>query len=127
MSNKSESVIRRIVRYGVALLLVYYIWILVSVWSMGGWWWNLEAGLTWSSSPSGRFLPIPALPGMFAMISHASLIDNVFYLVFMHNGRWMAWVALGLLYLFSPYRMDIRLLLDKARTRLHDRSQNETR
>jgi len=118
------ALIRRIVA---SLVLVYYIWILVSAFSMGGWWWSLEEGLMWSSSPPGRFFPIPAPPGPYMAISHASLIDNIFYLVFMHCGIWIAWVALGLLYIFSPYRVDIRLVLNKVRTRLHNRSQNETR
>ena len=114
-------------RVAVSLLLVYYIWILVSAFSMVGWWWSLEEGLMWSSLPPGRFLPIPASPGPYMAISHASLVDQVFYLVFMHGGIWIAWIALGLLYLFLPYQVDIRLLLNRIRTRLHDRSQNETR
>jgi len=115
-------------RVAVALLLIYYIWILTSAWSMIGlWWWSPEAGLTWSSGGPGRFFPLPALPGWATVITPGLPIDNVFYLVFMHCGIWIAWIALGLLYLFSPYRVDIRLLLDEVRTRLHDRSQNETR
>ena len=115
-------------RVMVALLLVYHIWILISAWSMSGsWWWSLEEGLMWSSTIPGRFFPIPAPPRGYWVISHASLIDNAFYLVFMHGGIWIAWIALGLFYLFSPYRLDMRLLLDKVRTRLHDRRQNETR
>lgn len=115
-------------RVAVALLLIYYIWILTSAWLMSGlWWWSPEEGLMWISTIPGRFLPIPAPPGGYWVLSHASLVDNIFYLVFMHGGIWMVWIALGLLYLFSPYRVDLRLLLDKARTRLHDRSQNETR
>ena len=111
-------------RVAVALLLVYYIWILASAWSMSGsWWWSLEEGLMWSSTIPGRFFPIPSPPGGYWVISHASLVDNIFYLVFMHWGIWIAWVALGLLYLFSPYRVDIRLLLDKVRTRLHTGSR----
>ena len=118
------ALIRRVT---VALLLVYYIWILVSAFSMGGWWWSLEEGLMWLSFPPGRFFPIPAPPKGYQTLSHASLVDNIFYLVFMHGGIWMAWIALGPLYLFSPYRVDIRLLLSKVRTRLHDRSPNKAR
>ena len=111
-------------RVAVALLLVYYIWILASAWSMSGsWWWSLEEGLMWISTIPGRFFPIPAPPGGYWVISHASLVDNVFHLVFMHGGIWVAWIALGLLYLFSPYRVNIRLLLDKVRIRLHDRGR----
>lgn len=118
------ALIRRIVA---SLVLVYYIWILVSAFSMGGWWWSLEEGLMWSSTIPGRFLPIPAPPGGYWIISPGYLVDQVFYLMFMHCGIWIAWIALGLLYLFSPYRVDIRLLHDKIRIRLHNRSQDETR
>ena len=114
------ALIRRVM---VALLLVYYIWILISAWFIGGWWWSLEEGLMWSSLPPGRFLPIPAPSGGYQVFSRAYLIDQIFYLVFMHGGIWIAWIALGLLYLFSPYRIDIRLLLDRVRTRLYDRSR----
>lgn len=118
------ALIRRIVA---SLVLVYYIWILVSAFSMGGWWWSLEEGLMWTSSIPGRFLPIPAPPEGYWVISHGYLVDQVFYLFFMHIGIWIVWVALGLLYLFSPYRLDIPLLLDEVRIRLRDRSQNEVR
>ncbi len=112
-------------RVTVALLLIYYIWILTSAWSMSGsWWWSLEEGLMWISTIPGRFFPIPAPPGGYWVISHASLVDNIFYLVFMHGGIWIAWIALGLLYLFSPYRVDMRLLRGKVRIRFRDRSQN---
>ena len=77
----------------------------------------------WTSGGPGRFFPIPVPSGMLAVITHGYLVDQVFYLVFMHGGIWIAWIALGLLYLFSPYRLDMRLLLDKVRTRLHDRSR----
>jgi len=97
---------------------------------IGLWWWSLEEGLMWSFGP-GRFFPIPAPPGAQIFIAlgitHGYLVDHVFYLVFMHGGIWIAWIALGLLYLFLPYQVDIRLLLDRIRTRLHDRNQNETR
>ena len=111
-------------RVAVALLLVYYIWILTSAWSMSGsWWWSLEEGLMWIYTSPGRFLPIPVPPWGYQVFSQAYPIDEVFYLVFMHGGIWTVWIALGLLYLFSPYRVDIRLLLDKVRTRLHARSR----
>ncbi len=115
-------------RVRVALLLVYYILILAFAWSLSGlWWWSLEEGLMWSSGGPGMFFPIPFPPGMLGVITPAYLVDQVFYLIFMHGGIWIVWVALGLLYLFSPYRVDIRLLLDKVRTRFRDRSQNEVR
>ncbi len=111
---------RRII---VSLLLVYYIWILVSAFSLCCWWWSLEEGLMWTSGGPGRFFPFPAQPGIAGVLTHGYLVDQVFYLVFMHGGIWIAWIALGLLYLFSPYRVDIRLLLDKVRTRFHDRDR----
>ena len=77
----------------------------------------------WSSGGPGGFFPLPFPPGIAAVITPGLPIDNVFYLVFMHGGIWIAWIALGLLYLFSPYRVDIRLLHNKIRTRLHDRSR----
>ena len=115
-------------RVRVAILLVYYILILAFAWLMSGsWWWSLEEGLMWSSGGPGMFFPIPFPSGMLGVITPAYPVDQVFYLIFMHWGIWIAWIALGLLYLFSPYRLDMRLLLDRVRTRLHDRGQNETR
>ena len=114
-------------RVAVALLLVYYIWILVSAFSQCCWWWSLEEGLMWTSGGPGMFFPIPVPPGILAVITHGYLVDQIFYIMFMHGGIWIAWIALGLLYIFSPYRVNLRLLLDKARNRLHGRSQNETR
>jgi hypothetical protein len=108
-------------RVTVAAFLAYYIWILTSAFSMGGWWWSPEEGLMWVSTIPGRFLPIPAPPEGYGVLSYGYPIDQVFYLVFMHGGIWIAWIALGLLYLFSPYRIDLRLLHDRVRTRLHDR------
>ncbi len=110
-------------RVAVALLLIYYIWILASAFSMGGWSWSLVEGLMWSSGGPGRFFPIPTPPGNLTVMTHGYLVDSIFYLVFMHGGIWIAWIALGLLYLFSPYRLDMRLLHNKIRTRLHDRSR----
>jgi hypothetical protein len=107
-------------RVMVALLLVYYIWILVSAFSMDGWRWSLEEGLMWSSGGPGRFFPISTPPGNLAIMTQAFLVDQAFYIMFMHCGIWIAWIALGLLYLFSPYRVDLRLLLNKIRTRFHD-------
>jgi len=102
-------------RVRVALLLVYYILILAFAWSMSGsWWWSLEEGLMWSSGGPGIFFPIPFPPGMAGVITPAYLVDQVFYLVFMHGGIWIAWISLGLLYLFSPYRIDLRLLRDRV-------------
>jgi hypothetical protein len=133
-SQNQNLLVRRLIdraalkrRIIASLVLVYYIWILVSAFSMGGWWWSLEEGLMWSSGGPGRFFPIPTTPGNLAIITHGYLVDQVFYLIFMHIGIWIVWVALGLLYIFSPYRVDIRLLYAEVRTRLHNRSQNETR
>ncbi len=77
----------------------------------------------WTSGGPGRFFPIPVPPGVLAVITHGYLVDQIFYIMFMHGGIWIAWIALGLLYIFSPYRVNLRLLLDKARTRLHYRSR----
>jgi hypothetical protein len=111
-------------RAAVALLLVYYIWILTSAWSMSGmWWWNPEEGLMWSRAGLG-FFPIPFMSDIgAAVIAPAHPLEQMFYIMFMHCGLWIAWIALGLLYLFSPYRVDIRMLLDKIQTRHHDRSR----
>ena len=109
-------------RVRVAILLVYYILILAFAWLMSGsWWWSLEEGLMWSSGGPGMFFPIPFPSGMLGVETPAYLVDQVFYLVFMHGGIWIAWIALGLLYLFSPYRIDLHLLRDRFRTRFHDR------
>ncbi|MCK4278948.1 MAG: hypothetical protein KAW94_00050 [Candidatus Thorarchaeota archaeon] len=134
-SQNQNLLVRRLIdraalkrRIIASLVLVYYIWILTSAWSMIGlWWWSLEEGLMWSSTIPGRFFPIPAPPGGYWVISNGYLVDQVFYIMFMHCGVWIVWIVLGLLYLFSPYRIDLRLLRDRVGTRLHDRSQNEVR
>jgi hypothetical protein len=102
----------------VALLLVYYVWILFSAWSMSGHWrWSLERGLYWTSGGPGSFIPIPSGPGVLTVISPANLIDQVFYLIFMHYGIWIVWIILGILYLFSPYRIDAGVVIGRIRGR----------
>lgn len=94
-------------RLPVAILLVYYVWILLSAWSMSySWSWSLDEGLTWSSGGPGSFIPIPSRPGYLAVITRAYLIDQIFYLIFMHGGIWIVWIILGFLYVFSPYRLE---------------------
>ncbi|MGD2073081.1 MAG: hypothetical protein PVG65_06295 [Candidatus Thorarchaeota archaeon] len=102
----------------VALILIYYIWILLSVWSMyGQWWWDLEQGLMWASSDPGQFFPIPKPPGPEAMITQAYPHDHIFYLFFIQSGIWIIWLSLGSL-LLSPYRIDFRTLFISIRTKL---------
>jgi hypothetical protein len=72
-------------RLPVVLLLVYYVWILLSAWSMSFlWWWNLEEGLMWTVG-GGSFFPVPRV-GITAVITRSGFIDQVFYLIFMHGG-----------------------------------------
>jgi len=109
--GRKEILVRRL---PVALLLIYYLFILFSAWSTSHLWsWSLENGLEWSSGSAGSFFPIPSGPGILTVISPASLIDQVFYLIFMHYGIWIVWISLGLLYLFSPYRFDTKVVLGK--------------
>ncbi len=112
----SQSLNRTILRHRapVAIALVYYVWILYSAWSMSDLWsWNLEDGLIWSSGGFGMFFPIPIEPGMAAVITQAGIIDQVFYLVFIHSGIWILWIILGLLYIFSPYRLNVGVVKRK--------------
>jgi hypothetical protein len=112
----SPSILRR--RLPVVLLLLYYVWILLSAWSMSGmWWWSLEEGLMWSHGGPGSFFPIPSVGGIAAVITPANLIDQVFYLIFMHSGIWIVWIIFGLLYLFSPYRLDVRVVIERLSRR----------
>ncbi len=111
-----QSLTRSILRHRapVALALVYYVWILFSAWSMSTLWsWNLEEGLVWTSGGFGMFFPIPIEPGMAAVMTGATIIDQVFYLVFMHSGIWILWIILGLLYIFSPYRLYVGVVKSK--------------
>ena len=94
-------------RSPVVVLLIYYIWILFSAWSLSYlWWWSLEGGVMWSSGGPGTFFPIPRPPGELTIVTAASLLDQAFYLVFMHSGSWILWILLGVLYLVSPYRIE---------------------
>lgn len=93
-------------RLPVAILLIYYVWILFSAWSIPGWSWSFEGGLVWSSGLPGSFIPIPSGPGGLMYVSSAHLIDQIFYLIFMHSGIWIVWITFGFLYLFSPYRLE---------------------
>ncbi|OLS29622.1 MAG: hypothetical protein ThorAB25_15610 [Candidatus Thorarchaeota archaeon AB_25] len=89
------------------VLLIYYIWILFSAWSMSYLWgWSLEGGVMWSSGGPGTFFPFPSPPGEATVVTTASLLDQAFYLVFMHSGIWIMWILLGVLYLVSPYRIE---------------------
>ncbi|MHA1862714.1 MAG: hypothetical protein ACTSWA_03015 [Candidatus Thorarchaeota archaeon] len=90
------------------LVLIYYVWILFSAWFMSGLWsWNIGSGVTWTSGGPGMFFPIPMGPGMLTVITTANIIDQIFYLIFMHNGIWILWILLGSLYIFSPYRLNV--------------------
>jgi len=112
----NRTLLRR--RVPVAIALVYYVWILLSAWSMSILWgWNLEGGLMWTSGGAGRFFPIPLGPGEMTIVTSASIIDQVFYLVFMHSGIWVLWIILGLLYIFSPYRLNVGFVKSKLRIR----------
>ena len=116
--RKSLSLDNLLRRSPVFLLLVYYVWILFSAWSMSNlWWWSLEDGLVWSSGPPGSFIPILSGPGNYLYVSSAHLIDQIFYLIFMHYGIWIVWIILGILYLFSPYRLDVRVVIRRLRRR----------
>jgi len=96
------------------LVLIYYVYILYFAWSMSGqWWWSFGEGLMWSSGGPGMFFPIPMGPGMLAIITSANIVDQIFYLVFMHNGIWILWVVLGFLYVFSPYRFNFGVVRRK--------------
>ena len=115
--NKS-TILRRI---PVALILIYYIWILVFAWSMSSsWQWDSEQGLMWSSTPPGQFFPIPRLPGPFQAFSTAYLHDQIFYIIFMHNGLWIVWLFLGFLVL-SPYRINMHMLFISIKDKLRSR------
>jgi hypothetical protein len=105
--KKSASPNLLLHRLPVLLLLIYYVWILFSAWSMVGFWsWSPDGGLEWSSGGPGSFVPVPSEPGHLMYISKGYLVDQVFYLVFMHSGIWALWIILGILYLFSPYRLE---------------------
>ncbi|MGD9395638.1 MAG: hypothetical protein PVJ05_04345 [Candidatus Thorarchaeota archaeon] len=94
-------------RSPIVVLLIYYIWILFSAWSLSYLWgWSLESGVLWSSGGPGTFFPIPRPPGEATVVTTASLLDQAFYLVFMHSGIWIMWILLGVLYLVSPYRFE---------------------
>jgi hypothetical protein len=63
------------------------------------------------------FIPFPMEPGIATVITQAYLTDQVFYLIFMHNGIWIVWIILGILYLFSPYRIDAGVVIGRIRGR----------
>ncbi|MHA2067791.1 MAG: hypothetical protein ACXABY_25795 [Candidatus Thorarchaeota archaeon] len=65
-------------------------------------------GVTWSSGSPGTFFPFPSPAGDLTIITYANPIDQVFYLVFMHGGIWAFWFGIGLLYILSPYRLNLR-------------------
>ena len=112
--NKS-AIYRRI---PVALILIYYIWILIFAWSIQGLWsWSLERGLWWSSGGPGQFFPIPRPPGIATVESPGYHHDHVFYLLFMHSGIWIIWISLGFLFL-SPYRINLRMLFISIKAKL---------
>ncbi|MFW9868086.1 MAG: hypothetical protein ACFFEL_00535 [Candidatus Thorarchaeota archaeon] len=104
-----ESLSKRALLYRspIVLILIYYVWILISAWNMFDLWgWSLEEGLIWSSGGPGSFIPIPSEPGQMTVVTPGSMIDHIFYLIFIHYGLWILWISLGILYLFSPYRLE---------------------
>ena len=126
VQDQSNSVIQRTLinkstilrRIPLALIMIYYLWILIFAWLMqNSWWWDLERGLMWSSSNPGQFFPIPKPPGHEMMITLAYPNDQNFYLVFIHNGFWIIWIFLGFLFL-SPYRINLHMLFISIKTKL---------
>ena len=106
MTDKQTKLARVIV---IVLLLGYYTWILTSAWAMSDlWYWNIEEGLIWIRGGVG-FIPFPFRTETgIAIPSRAHPIIETFYLVFMHNGIWIAWIIFGLsylLYLLRSYRV----------------------
>lgn len=97
-------------RAPILLLLIYYVWIIGSALSMRDWWWSTDSGVTWERRNPGLFVPFPLPPGDSWGISYAYPTDQLFYLVFMFRGVWLLWIAVGLLYIFSPYRLNQRYL-----------------
>jgi len=101
-------------RTPVFMALIYYLWVLYSAWSKSNSWsWNLEEGVVWTSGSAGWFFPIPLDPGMLAVLSPAFITDQIFYLIFMHGGLWILWIVLGVLYIFSPYRLNMEVVKGK--------------
>ena len=100
----------------VTLVLVYYIWLLLSAWNNVGWWWTPENGVMWAMGFPGQFFPFPLTTGGIAIISHARPQDQLFYTYFMHRGIWILWSSLALLYIISPYRLNTTYLVGKSRS-----------
>ena len=87
-------------------LFIYYLWLLTSAWA-----WHLHGdfinGVFWPSLPAGTLFPIPTPSGPFMAITRAYPIDAFIYLVFIYNVFWILWTSLSLLYIFSPFKIDI--------------------
>ena len=111
------SLLKRVL---VILLLAYFIWILTFAWSWGVNW-SIDFGVHWTSGGPGTLFPIPSPPGNLTVITPAHPIDTLLYLIFMHNGLWILWMSLTLLFVISPYRINFHtlfsLLLSKKRNR----------
>ena len=112
MQSLDRATLRRHLPAG--RVLIYYVWILFSAWFMSGSWSrNIGSGVTWTSGGPGMFFPIPMEAGILAIITTAGIVDQIFYLVFMHNGIWILWLVLGFLYIFSPYRLNVGVVKRK--------------
>lgn len=104
-----KFLVRRLIAAG---LLAYFIWILEFTLrqNISGNYWT---GVWWTSGGPGSLLPIPRPAGEAAIMTPARPIDVFFYLGFIHNGVWVIWVVLLLLYIFSPYFVDFGVLYNK--------------
>ena len=94
-------------RSPILMIMVYYIVALGGSWIVSGHWrWSFERGLEWNSGGPGTLLPFPSFPGAATVITPALLLDQIFYLFFIHGANWIWWTIIGFLYVFSPIRME---------------------
>ncbi|MFQ5834225.1 MAG: hypothetical protein ACE5H4_16090 [Candidatus Thorarchaeota archaeon] len=112
-------------RFLVAVLLLYFIWLLDFAW--GAWTIGNRLGdMTWSYTPPGSLIPIPRFAGFLTSRSYVYPVDALFYLVFVNDGVWIIWVVLALSYVVWPLRFDIRKRVREVwRTRRGDATQRE--
>ncbi|MHA2265716.1 MAG: hypothetical protein ACXAEN_25270 [Candidatus Thorarchaeota archaeon] len=104
----------------VAVLSVYYFWILAFALSYDHFWFFSNWQLGWTSSGPGAFFPFPRLPGYLTALSYSGPLNTIFCIVFIANGIWILWVSLIVYYILSPYSVSCHRALSILKGRLRN-------
>ncbi len=98
---KRELTRRSFLQRLIAMIGIVYILLWIQLLGLiGG---SIIEGIYWTAGYAGSFFPIPHPPGLATVMTPASLLDTIIYLIFLQGGIWILWLTFFILYVFSPY------------------------